>query len=94
MRRIRSRCCARATSGHVAAPPSNVMNSRRFTPMSPVLPNRKDSTALLRCGISIWSMSLVGQIRSSDDVGCTTALPPKADVDPRSCDVANVPIAT
>jgi hypothetical protein len=23
-------CCARATSGHVAAPPSSVMNSRRF----------------------------------------------------------------
>ena len=24
-------CCARAASGHAAAPPSNVMNSRRFT---------------------------------------------------------------
>src|SRR6266545_7620745 len=30
MRRIRSRCCARAASGHAAAPPSSVMNSRRF----------------------------------------------------------------
>src|SRR5262249_17159083 len=31
-RRIRSPCCARATSGHAATiPPSNVMNSRRFT---------------------------------------------------------------
>ena len=29
MRRIRSRCCARAASGHAAAaPPSSVMNSR------------------------------------------------------------------
>jgi hypothetical protein len=24
-------CCARAVSGHAAAPPSSVMNSRRFT---------------------------------------------------------------
>ena len=31
MRRTRSDCCARAVSGHViAAPPSSVMNSRRF----------------------------------------------------------------
>jgi hypothetical protein len=29
MCRIRSRCCARAASGHAAAPPSSVMNSRR-----------------------------------------------------------------
>ena len=35
MRRVRSRCCARAATGHAAAPPSNVMNSRRFT-ASPV----------------------------------------------------------
>src|SRR5215468_4151265 len=30
MRRTRSLCCARAASGHAAAPPSNVMNSRRL----------------------------------------------------------------
>ena len=30
MRRIRSACCARAASGHTAAPPSSVMNSRRL----------------------------------------------------------------
>ena len=30
MRRIRSGCCARAASGHAAAPPSSVMNSRRL----------------------------------------------------------------
>jgi hypothetical protein len=31
MRRTRSGCCARAASGHAtAAPPSSVMNSRRF----------------------------------------------------------------
>jgi hypothetical protein len=30
-RRIRSPCCARAASGHAtAAPPSSVMNARRF----------------------------------------------------------------
>ena len=31
MRRTLSPCCARAASGHVAAPPMSVMNSRRFT---------------------------------------------------------------
>jgi hypothetical protein len=29
MRRARSACCARAASGHAAAPPSSVMNARR-----------------------------------------------------------------
>ena len=29
--RTRSGCCARAASGHVAAPPTRVMNSRRFS---------------------------------------------------------------
>jgi hypothetical protein len=27
---MRSGCCARAANGHTAAPPSSVMNSRRF----------------------------------------------------------------
>src|SRR5262249_56066447 len=31
-------CCARAAKGHADAPPSSVMNSRRFTPVPPVLP--------------------------------------------------------
>src|SRR5262249_21273437 len=39
----------------------------------------KDSTALLRCGISIHLMSGWGQIRSSDDVRRTTALTSQAD---------------
>ena len=30
MSRIRSPCCARAASGHAAAPPTSVMNSRRL----------------------------------------------------------------
>src|SRR5215510_12593504 len=30
IRRIRSGCCARPASGHAAAPPSSVMNSRRL----------------------------------------------------------------
>src|SRR5262245_16562770 len=33
-------CCARAASGHAVAPPSSVMNSRRFT-MAPVLPTER-----------------------------------------------------
>jgi hypothetical protein len=36
MRRMRSRCCARAVSGHAtAAPPRSVMNSRR--PMKAII---------------------------------------------------------
>src|SRR5262245_3161036 len=31
MRRTRSLCCARAASGHAAAPPSSDMSERRFT---------------------------------------------------------------
>src|SRR5215469_8502097 len=30
MRRTFSRCCARTASGHAAAPPTSVMNSRRL----------------------------------------------------------------
>src|SRR5262249_6823142 len=62
MRRMRSVCCARADSGQAAAaPPMSDMNSRRFTPVSPVLPP-KDNTPgqdwrLLHCGISVRSMS-------------------------------------
>jgi hypothetical protein len=43
----------------------------------------------LQCGISTGLMSEVG--RHCSDVRCTTALPPKAEVHPQSCYVANVP---
>ena len=33
-------CCARAASGHAAAPPSSVMNSRRLTLSMEGLPGR------------------------------------------------------
>ena len=48
MRRMRSGCCARAVSGHAAAPPRSVMNSRRFTTRCLRASNRKDSTPHLR----------------------------------------------
>src|SRR6266849_1709646 len=48
MRRTRSPCCARTASGHaIAAPPSSVMKSRRFTAASRAS-DRKDSTPQLR----------------------------------------------
>jgi IS1 family transposase len=46
-----------------AAPPSSVMNARRFTASASRASDVKDSTALLRCGISIWAMSAVGHQR-------------------------------
>jgi|SRR5215475_1182080 len=54
-------------------------------PMPPVLPTERIArlrygTRLLRCGISARLRTGLGQIRSSDDVHCTTALPPKADL--------------
>jgi hypothetical protein len=52
IRRIRSRCCAPAASGHtVAAPPRRVMNSRRFTRS----PRRRGQAALAgRPGRAPW----------------------------------------
>ena len=51
MRRIRSRCCARAASGHAAVTlPSSVMNERRFmssTQISAYLPSFQISPAAL-----------------------------------------------
>jgi len=42
-------CCARAASGHVAAaPPSSVIKSRRFTPVSPVLRRKGQHTSVVR----------------------------------------------
>jgi hypothetical protein len=41
MRRNRSPCCARAASGHAAAPPSIVMNVRRVMPSIGLPPSAK-----------------------------------------------------
>ena len=46
MRRMRPDCCARAASGHAAAPPSSVIKSRRLRssmhlPLGPELPERQ-----------------------------------------------------
>jgi hypothetical protein len=46
---------------------------------------------LLRCESLEPPMSQLGQLGRCSDVRCTTALPPKADVHPRSCYVAFVP---
>src|SRR6516165_7841386 len=61
--RTRSPCCARPANGPAtAAPPRSVMNARRFKPKPPVLPTERiaylsEGRRLLRCGISIRSMS-------------------------------------
>src|SRR6516165_2249767 len=51
-------CCARAASGHAAAPPSKVMNSRRLMQPAPTLENHakrslNDSTARHGVGCSL-----------------------------------------
>jgi hypothetical protein len=61
-------CRARATSGHaIAAPPSSVMRSRRFTAGASALPSEKIAQGeTVRCGISTRPMSLVGHLRPID----------------------------
>src|SRR5215831_12224815 len=43
-------CCARATSGQAAAPPSSVMNSRRFIGLPPKAKDHERSIAALGAG--------------------------------------------
>src|SRR5262249_33617645 len=60
-------CCARAPSGHAAAPPSSVMHSRRFNGRCLPCFQPEDSTArnLLHCGISSGLIVAMGQPRST-----------------------------
>ena len=78
MRRTRSVVgCARAASGHAAAPPRSVTStSRRFiVPVAPVLPElRITRLGMLRCGISAALCPLCGQ---SQNEHIMSALPPR-----------------
>jgi hypothetical protein len=51
IRRIRSRCCARAESGHATAPPSSIMNSHRLirAHLSPRVAPYQDFGGTRRC---------------------------------------------
>jgi hypothetical protein len=50
---------------------------------------RFDATTLWHFDAAEWAPSTASN--SVSDVRCTTAFPPKAEVDPRPCDVADVP---
>src|SRR5262249_48084263 len=96
MRRNRSGCCACATSGHpAAAPPTSVMNSRRLTdrPLKQrVLPYH--AVGCIVHDRKFWlPMSALGQKQTLQSVRPMSALPPKADMDQRGCDVRFVPKA-
>jgi hypothetical protein len=67
MRRIRSPCCARAASGHAAAPPSSVMKARRFTAQFSRASDRKDSTP--RWSNQQWVLSDAVEARRMRFVG-------------------------
>ena len=95
MRRTRSPCCARAVNGHgTAAPPSSVMNARRFTSNFSRASKRKISTAgdLLHCGISKEPLSAVGRTWSFWDFGSMSALAYFAASTRTSPEVREVPI--
>jgi hypothetical protein len=59
MRRI-SACCARAASGHPAAEQCDEVAALRG--IIPRVTQTKDSTALLRCEISVWPMAEFGHV--------------------------------
>src|SRR5262245_31957842 len=69
--------CARAASGHAAALPSSVMNSRRFTERCLPCFEAEDSTPadLLHCGIPKEPLSAVGHERQIDRLATWAALP-------------------
>src|SRR6266481_4237491 len=54
------------------------------------MPCRRIVFSTFRGCMSFYTGSV--KLGRAGDVRCTTALPPKAEVDPRSCYVANVPI--
>src|SRR6516225_2200167 len=93
IRRTRSGCCARAASGHTAAPQTIVMKSRRLI-ASPEAQteHRNCSNWRARRGRNA-AMSALGQKQTLGRVCVMSALPPKADIDCASRDVRFVPKA-
>ena len=76
-------CCARAASGHEAAPRTSVMNSRRLTDWprkQSVLPYHAVGR-IVHHGKFWLPMSALGQKQTSAHVRVMSALPPKADID-------------
>src|SRR5262245_62680160 len=92
MRRMRSRSCARAVSGHAAAPPSRVMNSRRcmcsLRPWSQ--PITSEGHVVHHNKIDCRKVEM-GQTRTSANVCGTTASPPEADFAESLRDLAEGP---
>ena len=77
--------------GHTAPPLSSVMNARRFTASASRASNRKDSTSqhrnrLLRCGISMPSMTARGQNAKNSHMIISCPLYPGSD---RRADIRN-----
>src|SRR5882762_8351248 len=102
MRFIFAGFCARAASGHVAAvPPKSVMNSRRcMHPPEGKTHRRLKPNTLRRGGGEKGQpidprrcdpMSVRGQKRKWRRFQVMSALPHKADIDARDCDVRFVP---
>ena len=92
-------CCARAASGQVAAAlPSSVMNSRAASWGIPQgqRSRAKYSRSSGPCIAAKAGRSFPVGVKPGHggDVCYMTALPPKADVRPRSCYVAEVPFRT
>jgi hypothetical protein len=78
MRRIRSACCARAASGHIATPPANVMNSRRLI-ACPLRLRTQDIVPVQPRSVK-GPMSALGHKWTFAMQKRMSALPPKADM--------------
>src|SRR6516164_2474855 len=77
-------CCARAATGHVAAaPPTRVMNSRRFTAQCLRASTERiaQPEGLLRCAISILPLSALGHQRPRRPKPYVEARPFRAESD-------------
>src|SRR5262249_7379542 len=81
MRRTRSLCCARAASGHVAAAPRIVMNSRRLIAAPEVREHRSNACVSSERGKRMPRMSALGQKQTYAVQKGMSALPPKATLD-------------
>src|SRR6516165_4504048 len=93
IRRTRSGCCARAATGHTAAPPTIVMKSRRLIASTEAqTEHRNCSNWRARRGRNA-AMSALGHKRTLEEVLAMSALPPKADMHQQDCDVSFVPKA-
>src|SRR5215472_10046948 len=89
MVRCFANCCARAASGHAAAPPTSVMNSRRLiaSPQGSEQSIVAGQTGRLEVDKTALGDVRFGSLTDIGDVRAMSALLPKADIGTQTRDV-------